>query len=184
MQIRGNFESDFKCIQYWASHHVCLFLSYTTHWSQHHRARGKYLHLAFLWRRITPSSWSSSSVTSGGWLKIHKSTSDSPLLIIIIIIIRSHWPSLTTHLYYPQLPGGLQDYILYLAGHPTFVHPCEGVHRSMLLISWSLLLQQCPACLVRLTWIVFIIDVRCPYSCCFVGCCLQDLFNIAHSILL
>ena len=24
---------------------------------------------------------------------------------------------------------------------------------------------------------------RWPYSCCFVGCCLQDLFNIARSIL-
>ena len=31
-----------------------------------------------------------------------------------------------------------------------------GVHRSTSLMSSSLLLQQCPACLVRLTWIVLI----------------------------
>ena len=34
-------------------------------------------------------------------------------------------------------------------------------------MSSSLLLQQCPACLVRLTWIVFVIGGRWPYSCCF-----------------
>ena len=57
------------------------------------------------------------------------------------------------------------------------------VHRCPSLISSSLLLQQCPACLVRLTWIVFVMGGRWPYSWCFVGCCLQDLFNIARSIL-
>ena len=36
----------------------------------------------------------------------------------------------------------------------SFARPCEGVHRSMSLLSLSILLQQCPACLVRLTWIV------------------------------
>ena len=44
-------------------------------------------------------------------------------------------------------------------------------------MSSSLLLQQCPACLVRLIWIVFVMGGRWPYSCCFVGHCLQDLFN-------
>ena len=58
-----------------------------------------------------------------------------------------------------------------------------GVHRSTSLMSSSLLLQQCPACLVRLTWIVFLMGGRWPYSWCLVGCCRQDLFNIAHSIL-
>ena len=38
----------------------------------------------------------------------------------------------------------------------------------------SLLLQHCPACLVRLILIVFLMGGRWPYSCCFVGCCLQD----------
>ena len=64
------------------------------------------------------------------------------------------------------------------AGCPAFV----GFHRSASLMSSSLLLQQCPACLVRLTWIVFVIGGRWPYSWCFVGCCHQDLFKIARSI--
>ena len=73
--------------------------------------------------------------------------------------------------------------IYVLASRPAFARPCEGVHRSTSLMSSSLLLQQCPACLVRLTWIVFVMGGWWPYSCCFVGCCRQDLFNIAHSIL-
>ena len=47
----------------------------------------------------------------------------------------------------------------------------------------SLLLQQCPTCPVRLIFIVFVMGGMWPYSCCFVGCCLLDLFNIARSIL-
>ena len=70
-----------------------------------------------------------------------------------------------------------------LAGRPAFARPYVGVHRSTSLMSSSLLLQQCPACLVRLTWIVFVTGGRWPYSWCFVGCCRQDLFNIAHNIL-
>ena len=69
------------------------------------------------------------------------------------------------------------------AGRPAFARPCEGVHRSTPLTSSSLLLQQCPACLVRLILIVFVMGGRWPYNCCFVGCFLQDLFNIARSIL-
>ena len=37
------------------------------------------------------------------------------------------------------------------AGRPAFARPYVGVHRSTSLMSSSLLLQQCPACLVRLT---------------------------------
>ena len=40
------------------------------------------------------------------------------------------------------------------AGRPAFAWPYSGVHRSTSLMSLSLLLQQCPACLVRLTCIV------------------------------
>ena len=69
------------------------------------------------------------------------------------------------------------------AGRPAFARPCVGVHKSTSLMSSSLLLQQCPACLVRLTWIVFMIGGRWPYSWCLVGCCRQDLFKIARSIL-
>ena len=56
------------------------------------------------------------------------------------------------------------------------------VCRSTSLMSSFLLLQQCPTYLICLTCIVFV-DGWWLYSCCFVGCCLQDLFNIAHSIL-
>ena len=80
--------------------------------------------------------------------------------------------------------------------HPVSSHSCcmyvrvgrpawsyAGVHRSTSLMSSSLLLQQCPACLVRLTCIVFMTGGRWPYSWCLVGCCRQDLFNIARNIL-
>ena len=69
------------------------------------------------------------------------------------------------------------------AGCPAFAWPYVGVHRSTSLMSLSLLLQPCPVCLVRLTWIVLVMGGRWPYSWCLVGCCHQDLFNIAHSIL-
>ena len=69
------------------------------------------------------------------------------------------------------------------AGRPAFARPCVGIHKSTSLMSSSLLLQQCPACLVRLTWIDFVIGGRCPYSWCLVGCCCQDLLRIARSIL-
>ena len=61
------------------------------------------------------------------------------------------------------------------AGRPAFARPYVRVHGSS-----SLLLQQCPACL---TWIVFVMGGRWPYSWCLVRCCRQDLFNIARSIL-
>ena len=71
--------------------------------------------------------------------------------------------------------GGLQV----LAGRPAYASPCEGVHTSMPLMSSSILLQQCPAYLVRLAWIVLVMGVR----SCFVGYRHLDLFNIARSIL-
>ena len=40
-----------------------------------------------------------------------------------------------------------------------------------------------PSCLIHLIWMVLEMESQWPYSCCFVGCCSQDLFNIAHSIL-
>ena len=69
------------------------------------------------------------------------------------------------------------------AGRPAFARLYLGVHRSTSLMSSSLLLQQCPACLVRLAWIVFVMGGRWPYSWCLVGCCSQGLFNIARNIL-
>ena len=44
--------------------------------------------------------------------------------------------------------------------------------------------QQFSACLVHLIWMVLEIRVgKCPYRCCLVGCCFQDLFEMARSIL-
>ena len=67
------------------------------------------------------------------------------------------------------------------AGHPAFARPYVGVHRSTPLMNSSLLLQQCLACLVRLTLTVFVMGGGWPYSV--VGCCHQDLFNITRNIL-
>ena len=75
--------------------------------------------------------------------------------------------------------------------HPVFSHSCcmyvragppasARPYRITLLMSSSLLLQQCSACLVCLIWIVFVMGGRWPNSWCLVGCCFQDLFNIAR----
>ena len=69
------------------------------------------------------------------------------------------------------------------AGRPALAWPYAGVHRNTSLMSSSLLLQQCPECLARLTCIVFVMGGKWPYSWCLVGCCRQDLFNIALNIL-
>ena len=64
------------------------------------------------------------------------------------------------------------------AGRPAFARPYVGVHRSTSLMGSSLLLQQCPACLVRLTWIVFMMGGRLPYSWCLVKYCTLKLFQV------
>ena len=56
------------------------------------------------------------------------------------------------------------------AGRSAFAWPYAGDYRSTSLMSSSLLLQQCPACLVRLAWIVFVMGGRWPYS--YIGCAL------------
>ena len=57
-----------------------------------------------------------------------------------------------------QHPVSSHSCLIYVrAGRPAFARPCVGVHKSTSLMSSSLLLQQCPACLVHLTWIVFVI---------------------------
>ena len=119
------------------------------------------------------------------------------LLIIIIIIIiilsyRQHsysWPS--RHFSLSFISSGRSSGLHPVSSHSCCIYvragrparPYVGVHRSTSLMSSFLLLQQCPACLVRLTWIVFVMGGRWPYSWCFVGCCLQDLVNIARNIL-
>ena len=66
------------------------------------------------------------------------------------------------------------------AGRPAFARPYVVHHRCTSLMSSSLPLQQCPACLVRLTWLVFLMFGRWPYSWCFLGCCfLGCIFLVA-----
>ena len=55
------------------------------------------------------------------------------------------------------------------AGRPAFAWPYAGVHRSTSLMSSSFLLQQCPACLVRLTCIILVMGGNWSYSWCLVG---------------
>ena len=81
-------------------------------------------------------------------------------------------------------PVSAQSCCMYVrAERHAFARICEGVHRSTIITRSSLLLQPCPACLVFLIMTVLVMGGRWPYSCCFVGYCLQDLFNIARSIL-
>ena len=68
-----------------------------------------------------------------------------------------------------------------LASRPVFARPYVGVHRNTSLMISSLFLQHCPACLVHLTGIVFVMGGRWLYSWCLVGCCHQDLLNIARN---
>ena len=58
-----------------------------------------------------------------------------------------------------------------------------GVQGRASLMNLSLLLQQCPACFIRLTWMDFVIGGKWLHNCCFVECCFQDLFNRARSSL-
>ena len=54
--------------------------------------------------------------------------------------------------------------LLYVGSSWSFClcSPCEGVHRSTSLMSSSLLLLQYPACLIRLTLIVFVMTGKWP----------------------
>ena len=60
-----------------------------------------------------------------------------------------------------QHPVSSHSYWMYVrAGRPAFARPCVGVHKSTSLMSSSLLLQQCPACLVCLTWLDLCREIR------------------------
>ena len=60
---------------------------------------------------------------------------------------------------------------------------CVGVYGRTLLMSSSLLYQQCPAYCVRLIWMFFEMGGKRLYNCSFVECCFEYLFKIARSIL-
>ena len=69
-------------------------------------------------------------------------------------------------------PVSSHSWCMYVrAGRPAVAWPYAGVHRSTSLMSSSLLLQQCTACLARLTCLVFGMRGKWPYSWCLVGCC-------------
>ena len=100
------------------------------------------------------------------------------LTVIIIIITMCHqhrypWPSLATTSHHPSLAAAPHRYIPYL--HRAAVCKFELVWRG----PQEYITLQCRAYLVCLIFIVFVM----LYSCCFVGCCLQSLFNIARNIL-
>ena len=59
------------------------------------------------------------------------------------------------------------------AGRTAFARPYGGVHRNTYRIQYTYSIQY-PACLVRLTWIVFVMGGRWPYSWYLLGCCRQD----------
>ena len=107
----------------------------------------------------------------------------SYLMIVIIYFHTFKW--IQAFLLYQRLhPISSHNCCMYVqAGRPAFAWAYVGVHRSTSLMSSSLLFQQCPACLARLTCIVFVMGGRWPYNRCLVGCCRQDLFNIALNIL-
>ena len=100
------------------------------------------------------------------------------------------WISLTLSLHFSLLfiasgrssvlyPVSSHSCCMYVwAGRPAFARTYAGVHRSTSLMRSSLFLQQCPACLVCLTWIVFVMGGRWLYSWCLVGCCRQDLLML------
>ena len=104
------------------------------------------------------------------------------------ILYSCGWSCVSQHLHninkpFSTLVSSHSCFMYVEAGRPAFAQSYVGVYWSTSLMSLSLLLQQCSACLVRLTWIVFMMGGRWPYSWCLVGCCRQDLFNIARSIL-
>ena len=79
--------------------------------------------------------------------------------------------------YNPSLPIGLLDSILYSyrTNIDKFLWVSQHLHVHVKRVHWrtsiicsSLHLQQCPACFVRLNWMVLDIGCRWPYSYCFV----------------
>ena len=98
------------------------------------------------WGRLIPSSSSSSSSSC------HPTSADFPDSLFLSRFVS----------YHPLLPAELLDYILgpYRAVVDKFWlvsqhrYWCERVHRKTSILSSSLLLQQCLACLVRLIWVV------------------------------
>ena len=88
---------------------------------------------------------------------------------------------------HPLLPPGLLNCLLHpcraVVGNFFLAHPCIGVYKRMSLISSSLLLLKCRACLVHLSWMVLKMGGKWSNNHCFMGYCFQDLFIITHCFL-
>ena len=93
------------------------------------------------------------------------STNSFDSLLAIVFGKSSRWHPVSTQ----------SRWIWVLAGWLTLVYLCVVVHRRLLLMSSSLLLQPCPACL---TLMLREIGGKWPNSCCFEECCFQDLWSI------
>ena len=115
------------------------------------------------------------------WFRERKVSTMNNIIIIMSCSQQGYpWPSL--HVSLSFIASGRSSRLHPVSSHSCCMYVRAGrpafEYRSTSLTSSSLLLQQCPACLVRLAWMVFVIGGRWPYSWCLVGCCCQDLFNM------
>ena len=154
---------------------------------------GKFKCSAFEWfscpEGITPNSGLTGPNTTTIYIYIY-----IYIYIIIIMSCRQHgypWLSLS-----PLLPIIHRLWQVFRVTSCVLTYVCKFELVVLLLLGhmWGSLgvhdlwARPCfsssvPACLVRLTCIVFVMGGKWPYSWCLVGCCRQDLFNIALNIL-
>ena len=112
------------------------------------------------------------------------------IYIIIIIIIKSfisHYPSLSSIIpgrSYRLHPVSAQSWCIYIfTGQSTLVCPYVGIHKRMLLMSWSFNSSGQHVLFVLLGLLFFCeMETKWPYSCCFVSCFFHDLFKTALNI--
>ena len=113
--------------------------------------------------------------------------------VITIIIIKSYWkhkfpliswslsPSIPIDRSFRQHPVSPQSWwIEVFAGWSKLAHPYIEIHGRTLLMSSSLLLQQCPACLVHLTLMVFEMGGKWPYSDYCLGGAASSIYSKLH----
>ena len=96
--------------------------------------------------------------------------------------------SLSLSLAASVLIGHFPKWVLYTAPNVCkelmTISLCLSINTGVSLMSSSLLLQQYPASLPHLSWIICEMWGKWSYNCCFVGCCIQDLFKTASRILM
>ena len=116
--------------------------------------------------------------------------------ILIIIIIKSCWQyrfpwlSLIIHPYYPSLLADPLDCIQCLHRGDVSLRWLANTDLSMCSSPWENIVYEfvltSTAAVPSMScssWLIFEIVGKWPYSCCFVGCCFQDLFKTECSIL-